>query len=118
MVTWPHRDPYSYSAAGALWRNHEWLSEIVMATFYNAFGVVGLKLWKFTCVATTMILMALCASETAASPAIQLNTLALAAIAMVPQNQFRPQIFTFMMLSALLALLTRDNYRGRAPFGW
>lgn len=110
-----HRDPYSYSAAGALWRNHEWLSEIVMAAFYNAFGVVGLKLWKFTTVATTMILMTLCASETAASPAIQLNTLALAAVAMVPQNQFRPQIFTFMMFSALLALLTWDNYRGRAP---
>ena len=48
-------------------------------------------------------------------PAIQLNTLALAAVAMVPQNQFRPQIFTFMMFSALLALLTWDNYRGRAP---
>ncbi len=110
-----HRDPYSYSAAGALWRNHEWLSEIVMAAFYNAFGVVGLKLWKFSCVATTIILMALCASETAASPAIQLNTLALAAVAMVPQNQFRPQIFTFVMFSALLALLTQDNYRGRAP---
>ena len=110
-----NRDPYSYSAVGALWRNHEWLSEIVMATFYSAFGVVGLKVWKFSCVATTVIMMALCASETAASPAIQLNTLALAAIAMVPQNQFRPQIFTFMMLSALLALLTRDNYRGRAP---
>ena len=39
----------------------------------------------------------------------------LAALAMVPQNQFRPQLFTFMLLAATLALLVRDNYRGRAP---
>jgi hypothetical protein len=33
----------------------------------------------------------------------------------VPQNQFRPQLFTFMLLAATLALLARNNYRGRAP---
>ncbi len=44
-------DTYSYSAANAAWRNHEWLTELVMAIAYNAFGVVGLKLWKFACVA-------------------------------------------------------------------
>jgi hypothetical protein len=109
------RDTYSYSAAGAVWRNHEWLSEIVMAALYNNLGVVGLKLWKFTCAAVTLTMMALGMAETGASPAIQLSTLTLAALAMVPQNQFRPQIFTFMLSSAMLALLARDNYRGRAP---
>lgn len=109
------RDPYSYSAAGAVWRNHEWLTEIIMAAIYNTLGVFGLKLWKFACVAATMLLIALGMAETGASPTIQLNTLGLAAIAMIPQNQFRPQIFTFLLLAATLALLVRDNYRGRAP---
>jgi hypothetical protein len=109
------RDSYSYSAAGGVWRNHEWLTEIIMALFYNGLGVVGLKLWKFACVATTMLLMALGMAETGASPTIQMNTLGLAALAMVPQNQFRPQLFSFMLLAATLALLARDNYRGRAP---
>ena len=109
------RDTYSYSAAGGVWRNHEWLTEIIMAVCYNSLGVVGLKLWKFACVATTMLLMALGLAETGASMTIQMNTLALAAMAMVPQNQFRPQLFTFMLLAATLALLARDNYRGRAP---
>jgi hypothetical protein len=109
------RDTYSYSAAGAVWRNHEWLTEIIMAAAYNTLGVVGLKLWKFACVAATMVLMALGLAETGASPTIQMNTLGLAALAMVPQNQFRPQLFTFMLLAATLALLARDNYRGRAP---
>jgi hypothetical protein len=108
------RDTYSYSVAGGLWRNHEWLTEIIMALAYNSLGVVGLKLWKFACVAATMVLMALGLAETGASPTIQMNTLGLAALAMVPQNQFRPQLFTFMLLAATLALLARDNYRGRA----
>jgi hypothetical protein len=108
------RDTYSYSVAGGLWRNHEWLSEIVMAIAYNCFGVIGLKLWKFACVAATITLMALGLAETGASPAIQLNTLGLAALATVLQNQFRPQLFTFVLLAATLVLLARDNYRGHA----
>ena len=108
------RDTYSYSAAGAVWLNHEWLTEIVMAALYNNFGVIGLKAWKFACVAATMTLMSLGMAETGATPPIQLNILALAALAMVPQIQFRPQIFTFMLFAATLALLARDNYRGRA----
>jgi hypothetical protein len=108
-------DTYSYSAANAVWLNHEWLTEIVMALAYNGLGVVGLKLWKFACVAATMVSIALAMAETGASPSIQLNLLALAALAMVPQNQFRPQLFTFMLFAAMLALLARDNYRGRAP---
>ena len=109
------RDTYSYSAAGRIFYNHEWLTELVMAVFYNTLGVFGLKLWKFMCVAATMLLMALGLAETGASPTIQLNTLSLAALAMVPQNQFRPQLFTFMLFAATLALLARDNHRGRAP---
>ena len=30
-------DPYSYSAPGSVWRDHEWLTEIVMAVAYNNF---------------------------------------------------------------------------------
>src|SRR5580704_13162785 len=108
------RDTYSYSVAGGLWRNHEWLTEIIMALAYNSLGVIGLKLWKFACVAATMVLLALGLAETGASPTIQMNTLGLVALAMVPQNQFRPQLFSFLLLGATLALLARDNYRGRA----
>jgi hypothetical protein len=108
-------DPYSYSAPGSVWRDHEWLTEIVMAVAYNNFGVVGLKLWKFACVAATVVLTALAMAETGASATIQLNLLGVAALAMVLQNQFRPQLFSFMLLAATLALLARDNYRGRAP---
>jgi hypothetical protein len=108
-------DPYSYSAAGAPWRNHEWLTEFVMALAYNHMGVVGLKLWKFACVAATILFLVLGLAETGATAAVQFNTLIVASVALMPQMQFRPQLFTFFLFAGLLALLARHNYRGSAP---
>jgi hypothetical protein len=105
------RDPYSYSAAGHLWRDHEWLAEVVMAAVYNAAGVVGLKLWKFVFTALTVLFIADAEAETGAPPSIQLSVLLVASLGLILQTQFRPQMFTLVCLSALLALLARDNYR-------
>jgi hypothetical protein len=108
-------DPYSYSAAGHLWRNHEWLSEVVMAALYNTLGVHGLKLMKLLASAATILLLASAVAETGAAASLQLGVLTLAAVALAPQMQFRPQLFTFVLLAALMAILARDNYRRRAP---
>ncbi|MDO8432625.1 MAG: hypothetical protein Q7S58_09470 [Candidatus Binatus sp.] len=109
------RDPYSYSAAGHLWLNHEWLSELIMGVLYNSLGVFGLKLMKFACAALTVSFIAAAESETGASPWLQFAILISAAVTMNVQMQFRPQAFTFAMLSGLIYLLARDAYRGRAP---
>ena len=37
------------------------------------------------------------------------------AVALMPLMQFRPQLYTYILLAALMALLTRDNYRRSAP---
>jgi hypothetical protein len=50
-----------------------------------------------------------------ATPTAQLNTLTVVAISMMPQMEFRPQLFTFVLFAAILALLAHHNYRGRAP---
>jgi len=108
-------DPYSYSALGQPWRNHEWLTEVVMALSYNGLGVFGLKLWKFACTAATILFVVLAMAETGASPGVQLGTLTVTSLALVMQMQFRPQLFTFLFFAALLAILARHNYRGKAP---
>jgi len=107
-------DTYSYTAPDHLWRNHEWLTEIVMALAYNALGVVGLKLWKLACTTATIVLLSLGMAETGATPTIQLNSLLVAAVALMPQMEFRPQIFTFALFAAMLLLLAHHNYRGSA----
>jgi hypothetical protein len=108
------RDTYSYSAFGQLYRNHEWLTEVLMALIYNHGGVIGLKLWKFTCAALTFGFLAAGLSETGAGATVQLYTLMCAAVALMLEMQFRPQLFTYLLFAALLMILARHNYRGSA----
>ena len=114
----PVRNPYSYSAPGYLWRDPEWLAETLLALSYDALGIVGLKLMKFGCTAVTVLLMALAAAETRASVRIQLAVLTVAGVALIPMMQFRPQLFTFMLLSALMVLLARDSFRPPGASIW
>jgi hypothetical protein len=46
---------------------------------------------------------------------VQSGVLMAVALTLLPQMQFRPQLFTFMLMAALLLILARDNYRGHAP---
>jgi hypothetical protein len=108
-------DAVSYSAFGQLYRNHEWLTELLMALVYNHCGIIGLKVWKFACVAATLVGVAAALAETGARRGVQSNVLTVVAIALMPQMQFRPQLYTFIFSAALLALLARHNYRGKAP---
>lgn len=108
-------DPYSYSAHGHAWLNHEWLSEVLMGGVYGLLGVIGLKFLKLICSAATILFLAAAEGETGAPPAAQFAVLIAAAFALAPQMQFRPQIFTFAFVAALIAGLARDNYRRPAP---
>ncbi|HUO04989.1 MAG TPA: hypothetical protein VMU16_07300 [Candidatus Binataceae bacterium] len=108
-IVW--RDSYSYTAFGHLWLNHEWLAEVIMAVLYNRLGVFGLSLMKLACVAITIVFIVKTEAETGAPPLIQIGVLILTIASLNPQFQYRPQLFTFAMLSALLYLLTRDAYR-------
>jgi hypothetical protein len=105
---------FSYSAAGQRWVDHEWLAEVLMALVYNALGVVGLKLMKFLCASAIMALLAVGVAETGAAPALQFGVLLAAAFGLQLQIQFRPQLFDYIFLSALLALFARARRRGHA----
>jgi hypothetical protein len=109
------RDPFNYSVPGHAWAVHEWLAELAMARIYDAFGILGLKWWKFTCSALTIIMLAMAAAETGAEPPLQAAVLIVVSVALMPLIQFRPQLYTYIFLAALMALLARENYRRRAP---
>jgi hypothetical protein len=108
-------DPFSYTAFGSSWRDHEYLTEIIMALVYNAGGVVGLKIWKLACIAATILFLVIGLAETSASCLIQFNTLAVTATILEPDLQFRPQLHTYALFALTLALLARHNYQGFAP---
>jgi hypothetical protein len=110
-------DIFSYSAPGAPWFNHEWLADVVMALFYDAGGVAGLKVMKFLCATAIMTLLALGTAETGAEYLVQFFAVVLAALGLRLQVQFRPQLFDYILLSAMLAMLARDNH-GRRAWLW
>jgi hypothetical protein len=108
-------DPYSYSAPGHLWLNHEWLSDVVIAGFFDAFGVFGLNLMKFACAGATVALLALAMGETGTPPLAQFTILSVAAVAIALHMQYRPQLFTFAFAAALMLMFARDAYRRAGP---
>jgi hypothetical protein len=110
----PRFDTYSYSAAGMPWHNHEWLAQVALAFCYAHLGVFGLKLLKVLCGSILIIALAIGISATAASPRVQRLTLILSAVGIATQMQFRPQLFTFMMISIVMASLAIEVYRGGA----
>ena len=111
----PPNNIYSYSAPTFRWLHHEWLSEVILSSLFDRFGAFGLKLLKFICTAGTISFIVLAESETGAPAGVQATILVLAAVILVPSMQFRPQIFDFLALSAIVALLSRHNWRGSAP---
>lgn len=106
---------YSFAAPGPVWIDHEWLAQVLMALCYEVGGIAGLKLWKFASAGATIVLLALAEAETGASTGVQFVVLAAAAGALVPQMQFRPQLFDYVALAAIVAMLTRESAGRRAP---
>jgi hypothetical protein len=106
---------YACPAGPRNWPNLEWLGGVVLTLVYAAAGVVGLKLAKFASVAAMMVLIALGEGDTGASLEVQAAVLMAAAIAFVPQMQFRPVLATYLFFAALMALLARESYGRRAP---
>src|SRR5271156_1199775 len=102
-------NPYSYSAPNFQWLHHEWLSEVIMSSLFDRFGPFGLKLLKFLCTAGTISFIVLAESETGAPAGVQATILIVAALILVPSMQFRPQIFDFLAVSAIMAMLCRHN---------
>jgi hypothetical protein len=111
----PTSESFSYTAFGHPWWDHEWLTEVLFAAIYDKFGVLGLKLLKLACSCAIAALLAAALAETGAAVSIQLPILLASAIGLAPFVQYRPQLFTFLFTSALLAVLARENYRRTAP---
>ncbi|MBI4384794.1 MAG: hypothetical protein HY579_12265 [Nitrospinae bacterium] len=121
----PATDPFSYTAFGQPWTNHEWLSEVIFYLVYSAFGSTGLLLFKALIgLAVVGILTSLTldwferrAADGAGrgtARAIYIATFFLAAPAMAPAFMVRPHLLTLLFLAVLTAIL-RDHFD--APTG-
>ena len=110
-------DTYSFTTDRP-WVNHEWLSEVAMATVYDRFGAAGLNLAR---IAIVLGILALAWGAMAGVPIRHRILVASAgALGMLWRAYpIRPQLVSLLMFAVLLALLgAADDRRSIRPLLW
>ncbi len=109
-------DVYSFTTDRP-WINHEWLSEVLMAMAFNAFGPAGLNLLR---VATIGAVLALVWRATSEIGRRRIMLVALASLGIYMRaHPIRPQIFSLLMFAVLLTLLKSvEDRRSIWPLLW
>jgi hypothetical protein len=106
----PTHDTYSFTAHGAPWINHEWLSELLFALVWQAAGAAGLVWLKIALALSTIAIVFSHLRR-------QGVTTGLAALVLLPWTMMvpaftliRPLHFTIPCFAALLAVLYETNH--------
>ena len=108
-------DPYSYTAAGQPWINHEWAFEWLIAAVYTATGQGGLlALQGVAWLGAGAIVAWLMRRQTTDFPPAAVLFM-LFVIQAYPSVSIRPQLVTFLSFTLMLLLLERAR-KGK-PWG-
>lgn len=112
--TLPHEDVFSYTYAGAPWFNPEWLAQVVYYEVFRSFGGTGLAAFKLVVVAALLLLATWVAWRRSGS----LLFACVAAVAAIyvcrPYFDIRAQLFMFVGIVALLAIVEEFRRGGAA----
>jgi hypothetical protein len=109
-----HADPYSFTRAGHLWVDHEWLSQIFIYALYRVAGWGGLITGFAGIIAVAFLLLFL---RCPGRPYVAGAMTAWGAIASVPSWGVRPQMFTLLLACASLWIL-ENSYRRPKLLWW
>jgi len=108
----PRIDHYSFTAAGAPWPDHEWLSQALMFGVYRLGGMPGLEIGAMVLVMGAAVLTWRLMVGTLAARATLMSTgLAIMSCVWV----LRPHVLTLFLLALLLTLLARERWRWIPP---
>ncbi|HWF84739.1 MAG TPA: hypothetical protein VG222_07840 [Vicinamibacterales bacterium] len=101
------KDLYSYTAYGAFWPNHEWLSEVIFYAIYVAGGPAGVTLFSTALIAGGWLI----AWQLTKGPAFE--KVLWVALALLPASfewEPRPLAFSLLFLMASVFFLAREKY--------
>ncbi|MBN1872698.1 MAG: hypothetical protein JXA33_00575 [Anaerolineae bacterium] len=117
-LTWTSRrvwltDPFSFTAPGAFWPNHEWLSQVFFYGIYQLFGFAGLDV--FFAIITT-ITWGVMYKLSVGIPRYRVIFLLVGVISHITIWSYRPHIFTILAIALLLLLLQeRERHKWIPP---
>ena len=95
-------DPYSFTAYGQPWINHEWLSEIIFYLTYRHLGDAGLLFGKLGIGLFIVAVLCKICTFRKQLPLAYAAIMVLAISVMSPGFMIRPQVFSFMFFSLFL----------------
>ncbi len=107
----PQADPYSYTVAGKPWVVQEWLSEIVLHSIREVFGLWGILIWSAVMLTAIYAIVARLIFRRMGEGMGTWALLGLTAYAGSSNWTERPNLFSFLLFVVLLDLLDR---RGKA----
>ncbi|MAE40887.1 MAG: hypothetical protein CML07_08230 [Psychrobacter sp.] len=111
-------DPFSYTAPGSAWTNHEWLAEYVFGMLWRLGGDRGLCWWRNGLMAVVFGVGAWAAHRQRAHLGGQLLLLLYAAICLSAFATYvRPQLATFALFATHLAVL-RSHWDRPTRWAW
>lgn len=99
-------DPFSYTAAGSRWVNHEWLSEYIYGWTWQNFGDAGLWCWRNLIVVGLFAIVAAVMHRARTGIAASIILLIYSAQCLGSFCALvRPQLATFLLFALTLAVL-------------
>lgn len=114
----PHRDPYTFTAAGHEFIGYAWASGVIFYLLYSHFGAVAINILVALVAVLTLLLLYLLLRSYQVSFRTNILTLLLVAPVMATRWPSRPEIFTYPLVLALLLVeqKSRQQYRLAVPF--
>jgi hypothetical protein len=98
-------DDWSYTAHGADWLNHEWLSDIIYYAWVSLWGVESLVYWKWLVIVATFAILQRALARETGDPLAALVCAGMAAAIAAPFLDVRPHLYSLLNFSILLYLL-------------
>src|SRR5262245_41758982 len=102
----PLIDQFSWTAHGAYWPNHEWLSQVI---FYGAYRLGGLVLLQSVGVALVATGLVLVWCQMSGTPLLKGLLLLFLLVGLVTEWSLRPKLFTFALTAVTLRLLSTNR---------
>jgi hypothetical protein len=101
----PHTDTLSYTATGADWVDHEWLSQVGMAAVYDTMGSRGLWLSKLAIGLLTGLALWIAIARASPLASVRGAVMVIALAVLARGFAMRPQIFTYLSVAWMLVWL-------------
>ncbi|MFQ5716395.1 MAG: hypothetical protein ACE5GQ_04775 [Nitrospinales bacterium] len=109
----PKTDPYSYTAQGLPWINHEWLTEVLFYLIYAAWGSTGLLFFKLAVGLTIVQILTSLYRAKARNDIVYLLHFVILIQVLAPGFMTRPHLLTYLFLT-LLVLIFQKFFDGNA----